>query len=221
LDIGADSAKLPDHFIRLSARMTDERKQNPSPAALTLRLPVWTGWAAAIAFALLSGYFSLRYLTVRTELAAEQGHAQFTAIELRSSEQKAEAERILAARQISDLQEGSELSKLTIARLTSQQGAPGETVAVVLWNPVRREGLLVADQLPPLSADETYQLWIATSPTAAPASAGLFTVDEKGTARFPFRPAQAIAAPTLISISRENKAGASAPRGPIVAAGGF
>jgi hypothetical protein len=221
LDIGAASAKLPNHCFRLSAPMTDERKQNPPPAALPFRLPVWTGWAAAIVFALLSGYFSLRYLTVRTELAAEEGHARLTAIELRSSEQKAEAERILAARQISDLQEKSELSTLKVAKLTSQLGTPGETVAVVLWSPVRHEGLLVVDKLPPLSADETYQLWIAASPTDAPVSAGLFTVDERGTARFSFRVAQSTTTPTRILISRENKAGASEPLGPIVAAGGL
>jgi anti-sigma factor RsiW len=84
---------------------------------------------------------------------------------------------------------------------------------------VRRDGsvVLAMRDLPPTTGGQVYATWVI-GPDAAPVAVGDFTVDAIGTAGLTTRPANAPPGST-IAVTREPKAGNTAPEGPIVSAG--
>jgi anti-sigma-K factor RskA len=62
--------------------------------------------------------------------------------------------------------------------LASTDATQTGTLATVLWNPQSTTALLYSDTLPPLPADQTYQVWVIGD--ANPISVGTFAVDEQG-----------------------------------------
>ncbi|HEU5078590.1 MAG TPA: anti-sigma factor [Opitutaceae bacterium] len=179
----------------------------------------WLGWVVAACLACSTAYLSLRQMNARAELGAERDRAELTALELRSTEQKAEAERILAARQIADLQQAGDLTRLKIVKLASPTGNSPEIVAIAVWNPSKQQGVLTVANLPRIQNDQDYQLWIIDARGKGPVNGGVFAVDDNGAARFNFHPEQPITAPTQLTISREHKGGAAKPEGAIIATG--
>lgn len=192
-----------------------------APDSNVIRFPAlaWLGWAVAACFALSSAYLGMRIVTTRAELGAEKERAELASIELRSTQQKSEAERILATRQLADLQQASDLAQLKIAKLASLNGNSPEAVAIAVWNPLQQQGVLTVESLPRIQKDQDYQLWVIDPQYQSPVSGGVFNVDAKGTARINFRPDQPVTAATQFAISRERKGGSKKPEGQIVAAG--
>ncbi len=84
---------------------------------------------------------------------------------------------------------------------------------------VRPDGsvVLAMRDLPPTAGTQVYETWVIV-PDSAPVAVGGFTVDANGTAGFTTRPADAPPGAT-IAVTREPKAGNTAPEGPIVSAG--
>jgi len=196
----------------------------PAKAEATIipfRLALWTGWAAAACFALVSAYFGSRYFAATSETLALRQDIELTRIEAQSSRQQIEAERILATRQIADLEKAGDIANLKIARLADLLGNSPQAVAVAVWNPLKQEGVLTVEKLPVLQNDQDYQLWVVDPAYTNPVNGGVFTVDAKGLARVQFRPDQSVSAVTTFAISRERKGGVPKAEGPIVAAGTF
>jgi hypothetical protein len=77
--------------------------------------------------------------------------------------------------------------------------------------------VFAANELPPLPAGRTYQLWYLTP--AAPVSAGLFQPDAGGAIAATFDPPPAGAAPNGLAVSLEPDGGVPAPTGAIYLAG--
>jgi anti-sigma-K factor RskA len=84
---------------------------------------------------------------------------------------------------------------------------------------VRADGsvVLAMRDLPATSGSEVYETWVIV-PDTAPVAVGGFTVDANGTATFTTKPANAPPGST-IAVTREPKAGNTAPAGPVVSAG--
>lgn len=62
--------------------------------------------------------------------------------------------------------------------LASASGGLPESKAILMYQPDSRQGLLFAEGLPPLSADQVYQLWLVKDDNRI--SGGLFQVDSSG-----------------------------------------
>lgn len=77
--------------------------------------------------------------------------------------------------------------------------------------------LVVIAALPPLSADQVYQLWLIEG-NAAPVSGGVFTVDPNGYG-FVRLPAAQVASGVTLAITAEPAPGSPGPTGPVLIAG--
>lgn len=97
--------------------------------------------------------------------------------------------------------------------------APGDDSRASGIAAVRPDGsvVLAMRDLPPTSGSQVYETWVIL-PGAAPLAVGSFTVDANGTATFTTRPADAPAG-ARIAVTREPRAGNTAPEGPLVSAG--
>lgn len=224
----APSAKLRARVIASIALAGDTATPTPpvTPAAqpkasqvIAFPMTAWLGWAAAACFAILAGYVSVRYLSIRSEITLQRENARLAEIQLHSVEQTLEAERIVTSKQIADLRQAGDLAQLKIARLASLNKNSPEAVAIAVWNPLKQEGILTVDSLPVIQQDQDYQLWVVDPRYKNPVNGGVFTVDQRGTAHLNFRPDQPVTAATQFAISRERKGGVPKAEGPIVAAG--
>lgn len=75
----------------------------PRRAAVSLGLIGWVPWLLVATLGVLCLWLAQLYLTVQAENALLRDHQRLTELELRSAQQHAEAERILAARELADL----------------------------------------------------------------------------------------------------------------------
>jgi len=104
-------------------------------------------------------------------------------------------------------------AQLRMATLKPSTDAPSRAVAASLWDIAAQKGMFVVEGLPLLPSSRTYQLWLfdAKSP-ANPVNAGLFNVDEQGTARIQFtRLAARVEELSRVAISSERRGGAATP----------
>lgn len=179
----------------------------------------WLGWTLAVTCGLATAYATFRTAAVRTESALQRENAELAKLEARSLKQTLEAERIIASRQTNDLLRASDPAQWAVATLSFSEPA-GAASAVAVWNPVVRQGLLRAWNLPALPTGEEYRLWLTGPLLAVPVSAGAVQPDSDGSARLLIRPAAPIESATGVKLSKE-KAGATEPSGPVVASGAW
>jgi anti-sigma-K factor RskA len=124
------------------------------------------------------------------------------------------------ARMSEEMQFQRDLADFKITMLASLAKDNPKALAVAVWDPKRREGVLKVENLPALQASQDYQLWVIDPQYKDPVDGGVFTVDSAtGEARFTFKPKQAVAAVNAFAISRERKGGVPKAEGPILMLG--
>lgn len=117
----------------------------------------------------------------------------------------------------SDPESQSALAALKITTLASMVNQSSEALAIAVWDPARQEGILQAEKLPALAADEDYQLWIVDPQYPNPVDGGVFAVDPRtGKASLHFKPRQPIRAISAFTVTRERKGGVARAEGPVV-----
>jgi hypothetical protein len=202
--------------------MSDDNARIPGPAAevpaetggrmTPLRLLAWLPWIAAGGFALLAGFLSQAYFAARSEMIALREQGALAALEGKGLQQRIEAERILSARRLADLQAGlpdpGSPARLKIVPLIPAPGFAAPVLVVAAWDPVRQEGELFAVNLPPPVPDRDYQLWIMDPRYPDLVGAGVLAVGTTaGDVRIPFKPDRPVASAVRFSISLERKGG--------------
>lgn len=209
-DSAASSAA--DSAAPRTPRRSDFMKMTPRGRAE--RNWVLTGLALAAAAGLAIVSWQALNLNHRAETAAEAlADAQHIIEGLKS---ELEGVKATAARQ-------AELVRLLaepnsgLVTLAALAPAPGAS-ARVLWDPAARKGYLWVRNLPPEAQDKDYQLWALAGQT--PMSAGVFSVDQDGTALVPLDtlalPPEPIGA---FAITLEPAGGLPAPSGAILLMG--
>jgi anti-sigma-K factor RskA len=106
------------------------------------------------------------------------------------------------------------LDRLQWRRLQSDQN-PG-ILAVVVWD--NADGYLYTHDLPELSDDQVYQLWLV-EPDNHHISAGTFRIDERGRGTLTFDAPEAIGDFARVGITAEPEGGSEEPTGNPVAIG--
>lgn len=119
---------------------------------------------------------------------------------------------------IANIPPPSTVDSLYVAVLGSLIENSPDATAVAVWDANRQEGVLTASNLPAISEEEDYQLWIIVPENPAPISAGVFNVADDGTARYAFRPESGSPTEGVFAISREPRGGSPQPQGPVVLA---
>jgi septal ring factor EnvC (AmiA/AmiB activator) len=134
-------------------------------------------------------------------------------------QQLAEANRQIAELN-TDMKAQGALADLKITALTSMLKNSPEAVAVAVWDPRKSEGILKVAKLPPLPANQDYQLWIVDPQYANPVDAGVFSTSSAGgESTMTFHPRQPVTVVNAFAVTRERKGGVSKAEGPFVLLG--
>lgn len=176
--------------------------------------------ASVAALALLAGYVSFRYMQVKTELSMARQEADIAAVEVRSLQQRLEAERILSQRQIQALNQSGGVGELLITKLAGPDGV-GAALGVAIWNSATQQGVLVPETLPTLDGEYTYQIWLVDETAENPIAAGTFSPDAGKMQRVEFSPVQRVPNAREIRVTSEKRPGGAKPRGAVMATGQF
>ncbi|MDQ8200343.1 anti-sigma factor [Pelagicoccus enzymogenes] len=198
----------------------------------------WFPWGIAAAFAVTSLIFWVqrsevadRFETLQSEysekvdaLLSEHSRevnnleASFTQrVESLLAEHSQELNSLEA--EVEKLESQGALQNLRIAVLKSQLESAPNAQAVAVWNASRQTGRLTVSELPALSEDQDYQLWIIDPAYESPVSAGVFNTSDAGTLEYSFSGSESISTINAFALSLESKGGNASPQGPIVLVG--
>jgi anti-sigma-K factor RskA len=192
----------------------------------------WIPWAAAagLAIGLFAQYTKLQMNKVA--LSSSESSLQSKTTEVKSLQDKltnTEAALAMAQREKSEqlalaqktqadlltkvktLEQKNTLAQAKIAVMGSKLKSRPQAVAVSLWDQENQNGLLVVENLPVLQSGRDYQLWVIDPAVAAPVSAGVFQVDEKGKMRLSFKPSAAVSNATTFAVTEEKAGGVASP----------
>jgi len=199
---------------RLQAALSPQSAPTPTPAqrrpARTERKPqglsrLWTfpglGFvAAALALLLLvtsNFYWANRY----NDLAVQQSFLQ---------RQLQEQTTLITFLRVGQMER---------RELASATGGLPESRAVLMYQPESPQALLYAEDLPPLSADQVYQLWLVQGETRI--SGGLFRVDSSGYGLLLIDAPLGLGSYDRMGVTPEPAGGSPGPTAPAVVRGTF
>jgi anti-sigma-K factor RskA len=204
------------------------RETSDTNKILPFKPVAYLGWAAAACFALVALWTGRMYTNAQAENTILRQQQELADTALRSLQNQSQTELILTAheldnakRQIAELnlqlQDQDDLAQFKIAALTSLLGNSPEAIAVAVWNPDRQQGVLSVDNLPALSANQDYQLWVVDPQYPIPVDGGVFQVDPAtGHARIKFHADKPIKTVAKFAVSLERKGGVPKAEGPMV-----
>ncbi|MDQ6631891.1 MAG: anti-sigma factor [Verrucomicrobiota bacterium] len=170
--------------------------------------PNWLPWAMVAGLVILCSIFATKTGSLKDEvnrLAALRDQQKNELTSLQSS--------------LDELRTKDRVSQVRIAMLNSLLESSPKAVAFSVWDAEKQDGVLLVQNLAVLPTDKDYQLWVIDPKHPAPVSAGVFSVDEKGTVRFRFKPTSAVMSADKFAVTVEKKGGAAAPQGKMVLAG--
>lgn len=107
--------------------------------------------------------------------------------------------------QITNLLTNQQLQQIALITTDEQSDT---RLATLLWDATENTAVLVSDQLTPLDATQTYQLWLIDT---APVSAGIFTANTNNQTLLQVELSQELLGYSAIAISIEPSTGSDAP----------
>ena len=183
------------------------------------------GWVGAIAFGYLFFHSQKRIQTMQD--FEEQAHAAGAKIETLQTT-KANLEQQLAeatakgthlADQLTEIRNSNSLVGLDVTSLRAQLGTWNDTLASVVWDSAKQEGMLKLTNAHPMPANRDLQLWVFDKDKPVPVSAGVVHLKEQGPTVYTFKPASPVTEATKFAVSSEEKGGSDAgPKGPVIMA---
>lgn len=203
-DLAAESTEAPPPSVKahLMERIVAEGRREPPRAVVTPFRWRRAFWAAALAAGIAA-------IAVGLSISASY-EKRLDALAREAAVLKAEIER---ARQLDAMLRDRDTE---IVALSGREPAPAAR-ARMIWNaPVG--GLLVAAGLPPAPAGKAYQLWAIVGKNP-PVSAGVFTVDAKGTGSLRVPPLIGVGKVDVFAVTLEPAGGLPAPSGQMYLAG--
>jgi anti-sigma-K factor RskA len=155
----------------------------------------------------------------RDEFEARQRALAGEIEDLRKRETEAKAESARLTAEVAELKKQEAESHLQIATLQSKVWEYRRSEMLVVWDQKRSQGVVVLDKMPKVDSDKDYQLWVVDPTKPAPVSAGVVTVDSKGSVKTSFKPVENVTGEAKFAISVEKKGGVPKTEGPIVLVG--
>ena len=191
----------------------------PGSSSSTSRILGRVGWFVAFAAGLLAAFLDSQNFALKTTLRLKQTEVELASVEAQSLKQQLAAERILAARQISDLTRSRvDVGSLTLVPLYPPKTDPAGVTAVIAWQASTHSGVFSSNQLPPPNPDEGYTLWIEES-NGQRVSAGPIAISPAQTTKVDFKTAQQVDRPVRFVLTRERRGDVSLPSNAIVLIG--
>lgn len=135
----------------------------------------------------------------------------------READAKAQNARLTA--EVAALKEQEQQSQLQIATLQSKVWEYRRSEMLVVWDQKRGQGVVVLEKMPKVESDKDYQLWVVDPGKPDPVSAGVVTVDSKGSVKTVFKPVEAITGEAKFALSVEKKGGVPKSEGQLLMVG--
>ena len=135
----------------------------------------------------------------------------------RETEAKAQNARLTA--EVAALKEQEQQSQLQIATLQSKVWEYRRSEMLVVWDQKRSQGVVMLDKMPKVDPDKDYQLWVVDPSKPNPVSAGVVTVDAKGSVKASFKPVEAVSGEAKFALSIEKKGGVPKSEGQLLMVG--
>lgn len=135
----------------------------------------------------------------------------------READTKAQNARLTA--EVAALKEQEQQSQLQIAMLQSKVWEYRKSEMLVVWDQKRGQGVVVLEKMPKVEPDKDYQLWVVDPSKPNPVSAGVVTVDSKGSVKTSFKPVEAITGEAKFALSVEKKGGVPKSEGQLLMVG--
>lgn len=135
----------------------------------------------------------------------------------RETEAKAQIARLTA--EVAALKEQEQQSQLQIATLQSKVWEYRRSEMLVVWDQKRSQGVVMLDKMPKVDSDKDYQLWVVDPSKPNPVSAGVVTVDAKGSVKATFKPVEAVSGEAKFALSIEKKGGVPKSEGQLLMVG--
>ena len=155
----------------------------------------------------------------RDEFEAQK-QALVTEIEsLRKHETEAKAQTAKLTAEVAALKKQEQESQLQIATLQSKVWEYRKSEMLVVWDQKRNQGVVVLDKMPKVDSDQDYQLWVVDPNKPDPVSAGVVTVDSKGSVKTSFKPVEAVSGEAKFALSIEKKGGVPKSEGKLLMVG--
>jgi len=165
--------------------------------------PILIPWAAAFALLVLSGYLGNRNDKLHDLLDEDKGQIAQLAAQAGRAQQVLDALTSPAAKNVT---------------LTEGKAAPPPT-GHTSYLADKGALVFVGNNLKPIPANKTYELWIIPADGKAPVPAGLFRPDERGSASLVLPKLPAGVPAKAFGVTIENAEGAASPTLPIVLSG--
>ncbi|MDB6004602.1 MAG: hypothetical protein JWR15_1589 [Prosthecobacter sp.] len=138
---------------------------------------------------------------------------------LRKQETETNARAAKLTAEVAELKKQEAESQLQIATLQSKVWEYRRSEMLVVWDQKRSQGVVMLDKMPKVDSDKDYQLWVVDPTKPNPVSAGVVTVDAKGSAKATFKPIETVTGEAKFAISVEKKGGVPKSEGPVVLVG--
>jgi anti-sigma-K factor RskA len=182
------------------------KRVEPAPMGRSARLASnfgWISWAAAAVLLIVAAGLGIQVSLLRARLRDTDSRMA----SLQASRSRAE--------QVADL-----LTSPTAQRvlLTAPKTQPAPTGRIA-YLPLRGELILQANNLRPVPANKTYELWVIPADGAAPVPAGLFRPDAVGNGSVILPPIPQGIRAKAFGVTLEDAAGSNTPTAPILLAG--
>ena len=165
--------------------------------------PILIPWAAAFAMLALAGYLGNRNQKLDDLLSSDKGQIAQLSAQAARAQELIETLTSPAAKQVV---------------LTEGKGAPPPT-GHTSYLAVKGALVFVGNNLKPIPANKTYELWVIPADGKAPIPAGLFRPDDKGSASVVLPKLPEGVPAKAFGVTIENAEGATSPTMPIVLSG--
>lgn len=156
---------------------------------------------------------------LRDDFAKKQAAqaAEIESLSKRETEAQAKITQLTAEAAAQKQREAEAKFQITTQQTTVWEYRRG--IMTVIWDDVRRQGVLILDKLPKVEAGKDYQLWVTDPQKPEPISAGIVELDKAGVARIQFKPAEEVGPEVKFSLSVEVKGGAPKREGELIFSG--
>jgi hypothetical protein len=142
-----------------------------------IALPPWLPWATAACLGALAACMGELWIIekARTQLVRDEN--LLSQASLKAAQNQLEAERILSARELGQLQAAREGRAALLSEPSaeaSEPSGPNAPWGVVTWDPGARHAVIRCSGLPPLGPDRDFQIWVEGPSRDYPISCGHF-----------------------------------------------
>jgi len=163
----------------------------------------WTGWIAAAAGLIVAAALGFEVKTLRAVLQERESRIA----SLETSESR--------AKQVAEVLTAPSAEKVVLTAPKTQPAPTGRVVYLA-----SRGGLILqANNLAPIPAGKTYELWVIPADGSAPIPAGLFKPDVAGNGSVVLPPIPQGVKAKAFGVTLEDAAGSKTPTAPILLAG--